>query len=211
MSGAVQPFSPIEDEHILAHYPEVARLQELLSERSANSIRKRAKLLGVKKVKISDWRMWEDRVLRSCHPDRQMAAVRLPHRTEGAIAERSLALGLATKQWFQWTPDRLGVLRQLVGRVTDREAARILGTNKRSVAKKRRQLGIEALVQPKPSRSDWPVVQDIRAEAMRVGKGLKSLYGKGGGPLASYGRPNPSVVASVVEKLGGELYVEWED
>lgn len=198
-----------EDDLIAALYPDVDRLLSMLPHRSRNAIGRRAIHLGVTDSH-EEWTLAEDNILRSSHHNRRRVAEMLPGRTPSAIEHRCFALGLALNRRFEWTEARMALFEKVAGKVCDREAAAMLGTNTRSVANRRYKLKVPPFRLPhKKPVTRIRILEDIKREASSRGQSLRGLTG--GKPLVAFGRLSAEAVATAVAVLGGKLFIEWDD
>jgi len=206
-------YSESDLETITALYPDIEKLMVLLPSHSKSALRRKASELGLTVKRQASWSVEEDDLIRqnpSCYQHLQKL---LPHRTFDAIKVRARKLGVRKKN-RRWTKDQISVMRQLAGKVTDAQAAEILGGSRRSVAHKRLALGLACPAsETGPAKVD--IIQDLFDAAEAKGLRLSSVTrGLGLSRMkrsANHQRISAKVVASVVGALGGELYVEWMD
>lgn len=160
------------------------------------------------------WSLEQDKIIRRLHPD--IGAIRraLPGRSEQAIRKRIRRLGMPIRT-RSWTSDRNSVLMQLAPKLSDIEIAQCLGSTRIAVACQRRRLGLLRNGRAKRDKIKLQIVSDIRNEAVRQGITLKSLvkpaYAGIFCPSASLSKISWRTVATAVDVLAGDLYVEWDN
>lgn len=152
------------------------------------------------------WRLDEDDIIRQLHPHLEDAEAHLPGRSLEAIKIRARRLGLVIRSRKKWTDDRVSVLRQLSSKISDSQAASILGTSTSSIGKKRREMGVLRPPAKRTKYARWPIVGDIQSEAERRGIALRSLGDGARKQFGSKGYLSYSAIQAMLTDLGGEAY-----
>lgn len=103
-----------EDAILIAHYASSGADIPELSKRSAHSIRKRARKLGIVKD-VNSWTAEEERILRESY---ETCGVDIPEikRTLGAIHKKAVELGLKKCVKNKWTADEVAILKDAYSR-----------------------------------------------------------------------------------------------
>lgn len=148
------------------------------------------------------------------HPDMDRVHRLLPHRTKCGLGDKARSLGLSIKKNRPWHPERVALLSQVAGKVSDREASEILGVSPGAVHGQRYRMDLPGLPVSKAARAKIALVQDIldhtRAKKIALWPISRRFSEKKITPGIdrhfSY-----AVAAKVVDALSGELYAEWED
>lgn len=203
-----------EIETIVRLFPDVQAICAALTGRTAGGIRAKAGQLGLRATQAKAWASWELRAVRRLHPDLDAVRKALPHRTRDAIKFRVRVLGIG-KRHKRWTPERNALLTRLANQLPDNELAKIFGTTARAVAYQRSQLGVAGNRKMAGETSRTAVVHDVRQQAEKRGISLyritKALRCQQLKPSQTDAKVSWISVVRVVNALGGELYVEWDD
>lgn len=195
-------------------YPNILEIRRRLPHRPVGSIKSKARQLNLASPRAPDWTLPEIKVLTGLYPDIDAICRALPGRTRIAIVERIKVLGLG-RRLKRWTTEREEILRKMYDALSDQELGRVLGTSAGAVATKRLSMGLLRHQAPKNKKARLPIVNDIRNEARRRGVFFRAIANAAHCyPLTNttdYGRLSWVAVARVVDSMGGEFYVEWDD
>lgn len=207
-----RPYQPHEISLIVQHYPDVNTLLALLPGRTRPGIKWQGRHLGLASS-TQFWTAKEAGIVAKNYPDLTKIQTLLPHRSKESITRRVRILGLRPSR-PAWTAERQELLTKISGKVSDTEAAKMLGGSRRAIENKRSKMG---LTQNRPARvrARVPLVQDIRDEARRRCIALSTVTRDLGcqklRPSLTETDLSIASAAKVVAALGGHLYVEWTD
>lgn len=156
----------------------------------------------------------EEDIIARHHPDMEKIGRLLPHRTKCGLGDKARALGLSIKKNRDWDADRMELLRHLSGKISDREAGKILGVSSGAISRQRYRNDLPGLPTTKAARAKIALVQDIldHVHAKKIAlwpisrRFSKRKLTPGIDRHFSY-----PVAAKVVDALGGELYAEWDE
>lgn len=162
------------------------------------------------------WQPAEDRLVRKHYPKSALLAELLLNRTRSAIRVRFQVLGLS-RNFQPWTGADLVKLRRVAGTMPLADAAKLFpGGSAHAVKTKIRE---QKLTQPKIKvTSTVPVLEDVRQRCRQLGLSYRSVAHAVGyraqclNPASWDARgPAPSAIAKLCDRLGGDLYVEWDE
>jgi hypothetical protein len=163
---------------------------------------------------VPNWSLDELKIIKRLYPDIGGICLALANRTRTAILEQIKKLGVG-RRLKRWTPERKRLLRETYLALSDKELSDIFGISANAVFRGRQSMGLLRPQKPSSENARVPIVGDIRQEARKRRLPLRPITMAAGchslTPSANYRQLAWGAVAKVVDALGGELYVEWDE
>lgn len=184
-----------------------------LPHRTLEMIKSRRKVLRVGKSNPAHrkWSPKEDRAVRRWFPRVDEIRRRLPHRSPKAIRDRALKTLKLRPQNLKWSREDL----KRIATIPEGGLAALseeIGRPLYAIHSARTRHGLTTRQTPDMSKAPQ-VVADVRAHVVSLGFSPRKVGAEHGDHHALGGRriPNYRALRDVVESLGGEFWVEWDD